>query len=150
MNTSNPNVLDDFIRDRTRAWASEPVPLPDRLAWWLWSLDVLDALVTAWMCALASGHIACTDPLCSITTFNGHEAALGLVTGGCGIALLVLAAFTGAFRRAGMPAVATICVVCVVCVAAISGLVLAALLVIATAAFVILVVVVVAVAFGGS
>jgi hypothetical protein len=147
MDISNPNVLDDFIRDRTRPWASEPVPLPNRVALGLWCLVVLDALVAASMYALATGHIACTNPLCSITTFNGHEATLGLVAGGCVLALLALAVFTGAFRRGGMRAVATICIVCVTSLAAASGLVLAALLVFTTVAVVGLIVVAVAMAF---
>jgi hypothetical protein len=147
MDVTSPSVLDDFVKNSTRPWTRIPTPIPDAVVPGLWMLVGSDVAVAIWMSTVSSGHLACTSTLCSLTTFGGHEVVLGLVAGGCALALLALAAFTGAFRRAAMPVAAAICLLSTVSIGVVAGVLLAALLVLTAVAAVGLIILAVVVGF---
>lgn len=127
---ASSDVLDGFVKRGIDTWARQPLPLPARLTAGLRWLGAADAAVAAWMYLVHHGLVGCTNTVCSITTLGGREVMLGLIAAGSLLALLALAVPTGGFRRADLPAAATVCVAGVATLGAALGLVLAALVVV--------------------
>ncbi len=97
---SRPDALADFL-SVSRPWRNHPVPLSRRVTIALWSLAIVDAIVTVWLGAVLTDRSPCGGPLCATATLGGHPGVALVLAITCLLGWLVIAVPTRGLTCAG-------------------------------------------------